>query len=368
MVMAYQNTKQFNHTLYQNIRSNNYAEAKRLIEIGFNDLSFKFKDRRGFISLVLNFHINQNNDDDIDEIISNNIDIIMKRDLLNCSKYYYNSDLEKSEIIFRKLIDNFYFDNSCLDFIIENNMFMFLKFLDGKYLKTSIEGKTICDYDILKKYHFNSDIIENVKNKIRQNINLDPIKNIYSKILENSIDNENLIIIDAGNILFSKSGKISNLGYNYLIDTIIHFISLDKVPIIVIHNRHLKLKYKGQFKSKKIINNINLLKSLDCIILETPYGVNDDFYIVYLALQFECYIITNDNYRDHIFNFRSNEKSNMENMIENYIESRLIKYNFRSNKIVFDVIYNYSKCIQIINNICYIPNANGFIEINLNTS
>ena len=365
--MAYQNTKQFNHILYKNIKDNNYAEAKRLIEIGFNELSFKFRDRRGFISLVLNFHIDQKNDDDIDEIISNNIDIIMKRDLLNCSKYYYHDDYEKSEIIFRKLIDNFYFDNSCLDFLLENNMFAFLQFLDGKYLKTSVEGKQLLDYEILKNYQFDSDIVENVKNKIKKSINLNVITNAYIKIFENFINTNNLIIIDAGNILFSTSGKISTFGYKYLIDTIIHFISLDKVPIVVIHNRHLKLKYKGQLKSNKIINQINLLKSLKCIIVETPYNVNDDFYIIFLALQFESFIITNDNYKDHIFNFRSNEKNNMENMVENYIESRLIKYNLHSNKIRFDTINYFSKCIQIINNICYIPSENGFIEINLSS-
>ena len=69
--MAYHNTKQFNHQLYQNINKKNYAEARRMIEIGLNDLQFKFKDRRGFISLVINFNISQNDDSNIDTIKHN---------------------------------------------------------------------------------------------------------------------------------------------------------------------------------------------------------------------------------------------------------------------------------------------------------
>ena len=362
--MAYQNTKQFNYNLYQNIRNNNYAEAQRLIEIGLNELTFKFKDRRGFISLVLNFHIDQCNDDNIDQLIADNIDFIMKRDLLNCSKYYYDKNLDKSEIIFRKLITNYYFDNSCLDFILDNNMNYFLKYLDGRYLKTNMSENILTDYSNLKKYKFNKKIVADFKNKLKPMINFQIIKNIYSKVEELNGHNK-LIIIDAGNILFSKGGKITVSGYNSLIETINYINSLNFIPILVIHNRHLKLKFKGELKNKNIINKINTIKSSDCIIVETPYNINDDFYIVYLSLHFECPIITNDNYKDHIFNFRSNNKSNMENIIESYIESNLVKYNFQFNKINFDRIYNFSKCIQLIDNKCIIPNDYGFIYIDL---
>ena len=363
--MAYHNTKQFNHELYQSIKTRNYAEAEKLIYIGFNEMTFKFKDRRGFMSLVLNYNMDQKNDDEIDKILTNNFDIIMKRDLLNCSKYYYQKNIDKSIEIFKKLIDNFYFDNSCLDFIISNNMLKFLIFLDGKYLNTNLDGNFISDYSILKKYNFDQQIIKQAKNKLKKNLNLQIIKNVYMKISENNLNVENIIIIDAGNILFSKSGKLSASGYSNLIDSVVKLLSIGMVPILVIHSRHLKLKFKGENKSKKIIEYINTIKMLDCIIVETPYNVNDDFYIVYLALQFECNIITNDNYKDHIFNFRSNDKSNMENMIENYIESKLVKYNFSSKKICFDKINNYSKCIQIIDNKCYIPKNNKFISLTI---
>ena len=294
--MAYQmNTKQFNHNLYLNIMKRNFAEAKKLIDIGFNEISFKFKDRRGFISLVLNFYISQEDEENIDNILSNNFEIIMKRDLLNCSKFYYKKDFVKSKIIFEKLLDNYYFDDSCLNFILDNNMNKFLNYLHGKYLTTEYSFEEVVDLSQLKKIMYDSDIVCHALTLIDQNIKMNIIEQFKSKLKENFIDCTKLIIIDAGNILFCKSGKVTIKGYKYLLDIIEYLKSMDLIPVVVIHTRHLKKKFKNKLKNDSIIKLINILECDENIfIIQTPYNVNDDFYIVYLCLYYQCKVVTNE--------------------------------------------------------------------------
>ena len=89
----------------------------------------------------------------------------------------------------------------------------------------------------------------------------------------------------------------------------------------MIHTRHLKKTFKGNQKDKRIISAIDTIYRLsENLILETPYNQNDDFYIIYLGLLYKSKILTNDNYRDHIFNFRANKIDSDENMVENYID------------------------------------------------
>ena len=359
--MAYHNTKQFNHQLYQNINKKNYAEARRMIEIGLNDLQFKFKDRRGFISLVINFNISQNDDSNIDTIIENNSDIIMKRDLLNCAKYYYSKNLQKSVSIFERLIDNFYFDEQSLDFILANKMFIFLNYLDGKYLSTTLPHTPVLDYSKLRIYNFEEEIISKTLFSIQKNINKSIVNCFNEEITRfNPI---NFVIIDAGNILFSKQGRITIHGYKNLLSLVQQLKSMNKIPLIVIHCRHLKLRFRGKNKNERIINLIHQIKNESEFIMETPYNQNDDHYIIYLSLKYQIPVVTNDNYKDHIFNFKSNVMSNEENAIQNYIDSMLIKYNFSNRNIVIDKIHNYSKCIQVIDNVCFIPYEDDFTQI-----
>lgn len=363
--MAYQiNIKKLNHNLYLNIMNQNYAEAQKLLDIGFSGIDFKFKDRRGFISLAINFHISQNNDREIDLLLNTNLDIIMKRDFLKCIKYYYDKDNIKSHELFNMLLENFYFDNQCLDFILDNNMYIFLIQLDGKFLKTSNDYNIVQDYTCLKKVPFDTNLVFNSLIMIDALIKSEIMNSLKVDIKNESIDISKLVVIDAGNILFSTSGKVTKTGYNNLVDTVEYILTSDMIPIVVIHTRHLKKNFKSKPKSNDIIKIIEYLRSNNNIfIIETPYNINDDFYIIYIALYYQCQVITNDNYKDHIYNFRSNKNENEENMIENYIDSLLIKYNVLQKKIIIEPFYNYSKCIQVVDNIVYIPNNKNFTKI-----
>ena len=165
-------------------------------------------------------------------------------------------------------------------------------------------------------------------------------------------------------------GNITILGYTLLVDLIEYYLGINMIPIIIIHNRHLKTSYKGSSKNSNIIKCIEKIKSYGSkFIFETPYNENDDFYIIYLSLLLECNVLTNDNYKDHIFNFRTNESNSDENMAQNYIDDLTVKYSINCRNLIINEIdsLEFSKCIQIIDKDVYIPTIdNTFIKLSLN--
>ena len=173
-------------------------------------------------------------------------------------------------------------------------------------------------------------------------------------------------MIDAGNILFSIKGEVTVEGYKNLIRLIEYFNSRNMIPIVIIHTRHLKKRFKGKEKTNEIVSCIDKIKSCySKFIFETPYNKNDDFYIIYTALLLECQVITNDHFRDHIYKFRTNNHESDENIIENYIEDLLVKYSPTCHNMgLTDLkLLKFSKCIQFIDKMVYIPTtANGFIK------
>jgi hypothetical protein len=357
--------RNINHNLYQFLENNSNAEASQLINNNFPILLKGYngtKETKGFISLVLKFYISSNDSINLDNIYISYKNTLMKRDILNYSYYYYKSDYKKALDSFNYLMENYYIDSSNLDFIISNNMDRFIILLDGSYIKTTNSTNSVYldNYDILRKYPFNQRIINDTISKIKDQLNEEKILK-FNRIMEPYKTNKK-IIIDAGNILFAVNGNITLNSYIHLIKFIKYFKNNNITPIIVIHTRHLKKTFKGNQKDKKIINAIDIIYSLsDNLILETPYNQNDDFYIIYLGLFYQSKILTNDNYKDHIFNFRTNKLESDENMVENYIDDLVSKYNILGDSIVIDHIssLNISKCIQIKNNIVYIPTTNN---------
>ena len=315
------NPKKFNHELYKYIKSNQIEEAKLLISKGFENNNFLLKDKRGFISLALNFYMTIKSDSDIDNLIILNKKNVMKRDLLKYCKYYYDYNFKKANEIFIYLKENYYLDNSNLDFILENKMFKFLTLLEGKYLYTKFTDNIVEDKSILKQYKFENNIKNTTLDLIKNKINFTRIENFCK-----SIKFENNIIIDAGNLLHCESGIITYNSYNILLNSINFLKKCGLKPIIIIHNKHLKIKSRGCTKNDRNSIIKKLRDEKTSFIFETPYNQNDDLYIIYLALKYQVKVLTEDNFKDHIYNFKSNKLDSEENLIENYLSDLLVKY------------------------------------------
>jgi len=369
MTTSARHFRNINYNLYQFLENDNNAEASQLINIYFPLILKEFnesKEIKGFISLVLKFYILSNDSVNLDKIYISYKSNLMKRDILSYIHYYYLIDYIKALDSFNYLIENYYMDSSNLDFIISNHMDKFITLLDGYYIKTSNSNNllSVDDFSILSKYPFNQHIINDTILKIKDKINEEKILK-FNKIIESYKTTEK-IIIDAGNILFAVNGNITLTSYIHLIKFIKYYKNNNIIPIIVIHTRHLKKTFKGNQKDKRIISAIDTIYRLsENLILETPYNQNDDFYIIYLGLLYQSKILTNDNYRDHIFNFRANKIDSDENMVENYIDDLISKYKIQGDMLIIDHIssLNISKCIQIKNKLIYIPTIdNKFIK------
>lgn len=343
--------KNVNYKLYQLIEDNKLSEAEKIIfEVLDHELKFNGKEYRGFVSLVLKYYILLENDIKIDNIFQNNKDSLMKRDILTYCNYYYYSNYEKALMSFIYLNQNYLIDASNLSYLIENKMFKFISFLDGKYIKLSKNYNLpeLRDTSKVKKYIFDKDITRSILSKL----------SIYQKDFLNFLDRVRKfegrkIIIDGGNILFAYSGKINKKGYELLLKLIKYFWNINIIPLLIIHNRHLKNK-----KNKQNIKFISEIQKLNKnFIFETPFNKNDDLYILYSSLFLESNILSNDNYKDHIYNFKNNKNKLEDNLYQVYIENLVCNYTLTDsfcniNKIEF---IDKSLCIQVNQDNILIP-------------
>lgn len=299
------------HTLLLN---NNLKEISEIIDI------IKESDYdNGIITNLILYYIKINDENKINYFLENYK--LMKRDYLNVLVYD-----KKYLYLFDTIIDNFELLDKDLDFIINNKLNVLHK-LDGFFLKNNCNYKNTIDTNLLKLYYLDEKSIELMLNLIEKEIIIiDKMKDL----LKNNYDN----IIDCGNIIYNKQGKIN---YNNL--NIIEQLTGNN--LLIIHIKH-----------KKNLNN-DILKNN---IYFTPYKFNDDLYILYffLKMKTKCFIISNDKYRDHIFNFNISEK------FKNIITQQTINYNLDYNKI--NDYPKFSNCIQVIKDLIFIPKYTSFLN------
>lgn len=296
---------------------------------------FSTKEKKSYLSLMIRFYIKYYDYNIYNELISTLIENhkLMKRDYLLFAVNIYKYNLNKSKHIFYKyIILRESIQNKDIDCLIDNQCHELIKLLD-KYYVCCNKNENITDDTILYKNFLSDDI----KNKI-----LDFYKNKiqdYDKFIErlNNID----CIIDGGNISHIDKGICNYKYFKKVYDMIL--LKFNN-PLVIIHKRHRKSLKKIY---PELINNIN--------IYYTPFHEYDDYYIIVALIYSGKYIISNDIFRDHIFDmFKLFDTK--DNKIRNYILENIISY----NKDKIKKINTYSKCIQVISDKIYIPTKNGF--------
>jgi len=313
--------KSLEHKLYNLLENKNYEEIEILVK------NIKITDiiSNGLLSNLLKYYIIIENNELINLLLNNNK--LMKRDYLLLCQYYYNKNNDNAINIFNK-IDFNKLETKDIDFIIINKMDKILHLLDGYFIKSSINLNTFPDK--LKLYYIP---------EININKYLNLLENKFSSKILKKLKNFKLLlpsvkyIIDAGNILHSDCGNITDKSINGL-NSILQ--KLDN-SIVIIHEKH--------FSNPLIVDVITQYN-----YYLTPYRYYDDIFIMWLFLKFysKCYIISNDKFQDHIYYLNFNRNDN------NLLLQQIINYSVENYNL--NDIPTYSECIQIIDNYIYIPN------------
>jgi hypothetical protein len=334
------------------IASNNIKIFEQIIEMYTLDVLFETR-HNGIISKLLEYFIHINDNVRIVCLLETVEMILMKRDYLHLIKYYYESSLELALDIFQnKVLSKFKTEilSKDIDYIMEHKMVRLIPFMEGLFIKTSFNDTIIS--------------IEEVERSkpTMYTIPTDQIEMILSEVQKESGTTFNMkqkfaAIIDGGSVIHSRGGHISKLSLDDLINISQIVRTTLGEPIIVIHKRHQKTIPNLEKELHK--NGISYFLS--------PHKMNDDIFILnlFMSLGTKPYIITNDKYRDHIFQFEKSKGIKFGlSQFKDMIEQQTISFDITRNWLNFKS--DVSMCIQKYKDSYIIPHMDGnFIYINL---
>ena len=326
--------------LSQSLTKNDYPKSKEIIDsIDISQLDNR--NKKGFISLVMRYHFQTDNIKEMTKIIYSDFKL-MKRDYLLYCKAIYHSNLVASIGIFNEhILFNEKIQPSDIDFLIENNLIELIKSMNGYYITCSKKSKKF-NYSNLKKFP----LVKN-KDKLIEHFRKDIPINCYEAFIKRISNCD--IIIDGGNVYHYTNPKNLINVEKVLASTLLIY----KNPIIVFHQRHFKSAEGIEFYSK-----------YEKYIFKTPYNVYDDMFIILGMMIKNIPIVTNDLFRDHIYEaFKLFETKN--NQISNYINEMKLSFSINKVNAKIEKLNTISKCIQFDSNYIYIPTTNGFFVMNI---
>jgi hypothetical protein len=308
----------------------------------------------GLVSNLLEYYIRYDNNM-IAPLIQNLMKVerfsLMKRDYLKLANYYYNDNYSMAESIFMNNIlskvnfnSDFILSSKDIDYMIENRMYRMLEKLENIHITSNMNMNIVTPQN-LKLVDMSQNIRDSIILKIES-----MIPN-HKYFLEKNFGMENFkTIIDGGSVIHNRGGVIRNTS----IMDLVNITNMCENPVVVIHERHKKTI--KMLEHTFIQNNINYYF--------TPTHFNDDVFILWFFLKnVGSYIVSNDKYRDHIFTFETKGK-NTNSQFNHILSQQTLEFN--CIKMWLQDKPKYSKCIQKINNMLYVPHVSGkFIEINL---
>lgn len=250
-------------------------------------------------------------------------------------KFIEDDDFEFALNFYLKYISNYT--------ISEEDLYIFMK-LPKKYiipiLELCINMSIIVDSNLVENLAEPSKKLRVVGINDTEKINL--INLLKEKVGNFEIPSfeKRTYVIDGANILFStiRQGKVN---YN-LLDSIINNIYKEYQVVLVLHKRHKNPTFFEKWDEK-------------ICILRTPYKKNDDWYSILTAIKNDAYLITNDNFRDHIF-----ESKKFPNSLKYWCDDFIVKFSLDG----LEAPKLFSKRVQKIDDEFYIPtNTNKWMKV-----
>ncbi len=353
-----------------------YDLHKNLMEPGFVDniletigLDLLLKTRNsGLISNIINYFVETANTQMINYLETKIVSIgnikLMKRDYMCLIKYFYIQDYSRSQMYWVNNILEVKTNTNTsilqlkdINFILENKLYKLLEYLSGLFVVSDYSQLTCLTTPNaqFKKFsikpELQSYLISQLENHMGNYVKV--ANNFYSSQMKNQT-----VIIDAGNVLHGRNGKVTLESIQDLFNIIDQTRKTVGEPIVVIHKRHGKT-YPELFE---------LLVKSNVKYFQTPYNFNDDIFIMWFFTKSAgtLNILSNDKYRDHIYNYQSSIKSDDFFISEfaNILTEQTLSYQLSSLEIQQSLPYSF--CIQVIDSHVFVPHISGkFIQISI---
>ena len=341
-------------------RANRFEEMRKLVDENLEMV--RTTTERGVITMTLRLAIQQRDE----ELISMLIDrLSMKRDYIELM--IYKGDPAYNSRLFEAHIDTALLEPKDIKVFIDHGMTYLFRYLDGKFLHldTDLDGIQSCSEvdksSILRRYALPD--CDHYIQKITQVIELSPKNKTKSHIV--AIDQIRVIatscsydvIIDGGNVLHARNGQPNPEDLNRMITML---QSRGHSPIVIIHASHTDVSSRS--RSDHVVAVRNIFETRKVPFIATPYGLNDDLFILLAYLMrvptCGCSIVTRDTYTDHIDMFKNPQK-NVSDDFGKHLAHDLVSFTvsdaYRQMHIPDATPKPYTSCIQVVGSHVYIP-------------
>lgn len=357
----------FQKQLSEAFRANRFEEMRKLVDENIEMV--RTTTERGVITMTLRLAIQQRDEDLISMLVDR---LSMKRDYIELM--IYKGDPAYNRRLFEEHIDTALLEPKDIKLFIDHGMTYLFRYLDGKFLH--LEGnRPPSDLDkssILRRYalpdcdHYIQKITQVIesspKNKTKSHVAvIDQIRTLATAT-SSSYD----VIIDGGNVLHARNGQPNPEDLNRMITML---QSRGHSPIVIIHASHTDVSSRSRSDHAVAVRNIFETRKIPFIA--TPYGLNDDLFILLAYLMRECCsIVTRDTYTDHIDMFKNPQK-NVSDDFGKYLAQDLVSFTvsdaYRQMHIPDATPKPYTSCIQVVGTRVYIPVIPGseFVEIRM---
>ena len=354
----------FQKHMSEAFRANRFEEMRKLVDENLEMV--RTTTERGVITMTLRLAIQERDE----ELISMLIDrLSMKRDYIELM--IYKGDPAYNSRVFEEHIDTALLEPKDIKLFIDHGMTYLFRYLDGKFLhldsnpdpegsqpRSEVDKSSIlrryalpnCDHYIQK---ITSALDSSPKNKTKSHVAvIDKIRAIAT-----SSSSGYDVIIDGGNVLHARNGQPNPEDLNRMITML---QSRGHSPIVIIHISHIDVSSRS--RSDHAVEVRNIFETRKVRFIATPYGLNDDLFILIAYLMrvpiCGCSIVTRDTYTDHVDMFKNPQK-NVSDDFGKYLAHDLVSFTvsdaYRQMHLPDATPKPYTSCIQVVDTRVYIP-------------
>ena len=362
MKLAKKESGLFQKRMSEAFRTNRIDEMRKLVDE--NVEMVRTTTERGIITMTLRLAI-QERDESLISVLFDRLS--MKRDYFELM--IYKRDPDYSIRLFEAHIDVALLEPKDIKMFVEHGMTHLFRFLDGKFIPYTEGVRTEFDASsVLRRYalpdcnHYiekiTNAIDSNPKNKTRRHIAT--VDQIRALATSTSVGYD--VIIDGGNVLHSRNGQPNPEDLHRMITTL---QARGHSPLVILHVSHTDLHKTTHDSRDYVLKVNNVLETSKVHFITTPYGLNDDLFILlaYLiriesGLGSGCSIVTRDTYTDHMDAFKNRQK-NVSDDFGKYLAQDLVPFTaadaYQQMHIPDTAPKPYTNCIQIVEPYAYIP-------------